>query len=364
MKSYSFLAGFFALMLGLSVLSSQAYALQPGCPEEVMDTIKNHADAKRVESKAHARQVIKQNDNAPGMTCFDRAMTLTSRLGGIFSDVSPTGIIPAANEAVFGTSSFPDFGASTKLVKGLNAVVAPMVQGHTSNFTDSLSQMLGATVSGYMTEFVSSTLDPILDSLSEPLGDLSSAVSDLNSYYTTLQSALNLLGVSMPTVVMTAVAAINAAWSAINSFISSTVAMITNTINSIVSSITDLINSAVSSLVAAATPEGDCSRIAQLWGNGFPSEDFRSLIGSAVERGTPYFSMFEMLSGNIPNSFGTAGESLLEEIFNTSNGDIISRALEDLSPGGKLSTPGILPSWATPPIFGSDATLADIISEM
>lgn len=363
MRNYSFLAAFFALMIGVSAVSSYSFAAEPGCPEEVMDAIKNHADAKRVESKAEARQVIKQNDNAPGMTCFDRAMTLTARLGGIFSDVSPTGIIPAANESVFGTSSFPDFGASTKLVKGLNAVVSPTLQGHVNNFADSLSSALGATVAGYMAEFVSSTLDPILDSLSAPLGDLSSAVSSLNSYYTTLQSALNLLGVSTPTVVMTAVAAINTAWSAINSFISSTVAMITNTINSIVSSITDLINSAVSSLVAAATPEGDCSRIAQLWGNDFP-DGFRSLIGSALERGTPYFTMFEMLSGNIPDSFGIAGDHLMQEIFNDSNSDIISKALQDLMPGGALSGPGILPSWPTPPIFPANATISDIRSQM
>ncbi len=363
MRKHTFLAAFFSMMLGLSVISSQSYALQPGCPQEVMDAIENHAEAKRVESKAAARQVIKQNDNAPGMTCFDRAMTLTSRLGGIFSDVSPTGIIPAANESVFGTSSFPDFGATTKLIKGLDAVVSPTLQGHVTNFADSLSSLLGATVAGYMNEFVSSTLDPILDSIAGPMGTLSGYVADLNSYYSTLQTAMNILGVSMPTVVMTAVAAINAAWSAINSFISGAVAAITNAITSIVNTIVDTINSAVSSLMAAATPEGDCSRIAQLWGNDFP-DGFRSLIGSAVEQGMPYFTMFQMVAGEIPDNMGTPGTHLLQEIFNSSNNSIITNALNDLLPGGALSGPGVLPSWPTPPIFGTDASLTDIISQM
>lgn len=366
MRKYTILAAFFSMMLGFSVVSSQSFALEPGCPQEMMDAIENHAEAKRVESKAHARQVIKQNDNAPGMTCFDRAMTLTARLGGIFSDVSPTGIIPAANESVFGTSSFPDFGATTKLIKGLDAVVSPTLQAHVTNFADSLSAALGATIAGYMNEFVSSTLDPILDSIAGPMGTLSGYVSDLNSYYSTLQTAMNILGVSMPTVVMTAVAAINAAWSAINSFISGAVAAITNVINSIVNTIVDTINSVVSSLVAAATPDGDCSRIAQLWGNEYDPgvAGFRSLVGSGIEMGTPYFTMFQMLTGDIPNTLQDPGTHLLQEIFNTSNSGIIERALEDLT-SGVLSSPGIAPSWPAPPTGLSPlSSITDIISQM
>lgn len=367
MRKNIFLAAFFSMMLGLSVISSQSFALEPGCPPEVKEAMDRHADAKRIESKAHARQVIKQNDNAPGMTCFDRAMTLTSRLGGIFSDVSPTGIIPAANESVFGTSSFPDFGATTKLIKGLDAVVSPTLQGHVTNFADSLSAMLGATIAGYMNEFVNSTIDPILDSIAGPMGTLSGYVADLNSYYSTLQTAMNILGVSMPTVVMTAVAAINAAWSAINSFISGAVAAITNAITSIVNTIVDTINSVATSLLAAATPAGECSYIAQLWGNGEAAvANFRSLVGGGVERGTPYFTMADLISGDIPASFPAAvpTDFLTQEIFNDVNQTILTNLGLDFDAGGILSGPGGHAQWPAPPTLAPNTSIADIISQM
>lgn len=368
MRKYSFLAVFFALLFSLSVTS--AYACQPGCDcDNVLPVMQNAAEAKRLETKAHAREVIKQNDNSVGMTCFDRALMLTAKLGGIFSDVTPGFAMPIGNTNIFGDVSFPDFGASTKLVRGLDAVVSPKMMSHVGNFTDSLSHALGATIAGYLNSFVNSAINSFLGAIAGPMGTIGGYVNDINGYYNTLQSAMNLLGLAMPTAVITAVATINAAWSLINSLISGAVAAITNAINSLVNGIVSLIGDAMNGLMAAMTPDGECSRIAKLWGNGnmpdlgiFP--DWRSLMGGAVERGTPYFTMYEMLTGAIPSTFGTPGTHLMQELTNATNSTIISNALADLLPGGALSGPGVLPSWQTPPLIPISATVDDIISQM
>lgn len=353
------------LGLGLAVTANFAHAQQnPGCPEEAKQAADNHADAKIMESRAHASEILPQNDNSPGMTCFDYAVGLTSRLGNIFSDVAPGGTIPVAAEAIFGTSSFPDYGAqSVKLMKGLDAVVNPTMRGHAVNFADSLSFGLGATVLGYMNEFFDSVVGPVLDSMNAAIGTLAGYVGDFNTYYGMLQTALNLLGVSTPAIVQSAVVGINQAWNLINQLVSNLVAAITNVINTIVDTVMDIISNVITSIMGAATPDGDCSRIAQLWGNDFP-EGFRSLIGSAVERGTPYFTMIQMLTGAIPDSMGQPGPRLILEIFTENNSNIIQRALDDLLPGGVLSGPGMMPSWPPVPTFLPGATSTEIRGEM
>lgn len=361
MRKYGFIALFLAVMMSLSVTS--ANACQPGCDcNEMLPIIGNRADAKRVEGKSEARELIKQNDNSVGMTCFDRALMLTARLGGIFSDVSAMTSLPINNTSVFGTSSFPDFGASTKLVRGLDAVVSPIMQGHVGNFADSISHMLGATVAGYLNGFVNTAINGFLSSISGPMGTLGGYVADINSYYTTLVSAMDLLGLAMPTAVITAVATINAAWSMINSMISGAVAAVTSAINSLVNSIVSMINSAVSSLMAAATPDGECSRIAQLWGNDYiPSlfPEFESLMGSGFEKGMPYVTLFQTLN----NSISGGGADLLQEFGNATNTTFITDALNDLT-GGGLSAPGNIPSWKSFGVLPVTSSVDDVIGQM
>lgn len=360
MRKYGFLALFLALMMGLSVTA--ANACQPGCDcDNVLPLFERRAEAKRAEAKSEARELIKQNDNSVGMTCFDHALMLTSRLGGIFSDVSAMASLPISNTSVFGTSSFPDFGASTKLVRGLDAVVSPIMAGHVPNFTDSLSHMLGATIAGYLNSFVNSAINSFLSSISGPMGDLAGYVSDINSYYNTLVAAMDLLGLAMPTAVITAVATINAAWSMINSMISGAVAAVTSAINSLVNSIVTMINSAISSLVAAATPDGECSRIAQLWGNDYSPpgfvDEFQSLMGAAVEKGMPYFTLYDLLN----NAVSGGGTDLLQELSN--NSGILSQAMNDLTSGG-LSAPGSMPSWKDFDVLPVSSSIDDVIGQM
>jgi len=369
MRKYSFLAVFFTLLFSLSVTA--AYACQPGCDcANIMPVMENRAEAKRLETKAHAREVLKQNDNAPGMTCFDRALMLTAKLGGIFSDVSPGFAMPIGSTNIFGGPvSYPDYGASIKLVRGLDAVVSPTLEGHVVNFTDSLSHALGATIAGYLSAFVSGPIQDFLDSLTAPLGQIAGFVTDINTWYNTLQSAMNLLGLAMPSAVITGVATINMLWGFINGLIGGMLAMVTNLINGLVDAVVALISSALHGLLAVMAPDGECSRIARLYGNGFWADlgifpDWRPLQGGAVERGTPYFTMFQMLTGAIPNTMGTPGLHLIQELTNATNSTIVSNALADIMPGGALSAPGILPSWPTPPLIPVSATVDDIISQM
>lgn len=355
------------LGLGLAVTANFAHAntCAPGCPEEACQAAKNHADAKIVESRSHTAEIIPQNDNAPGMTCFDYGIGMTARLGAIFSDIAPpAGTIPVAAQNIFGPSSFPDYGAkSIKLMQGLDAVVNPTVQAHATNFADSLSAALGATVLGYMNNFFNTLVGPALDAMDGWITQLGDAVGQFNTYYGMLQTALAILGVSTPLVVQSAVTGINQAWNFINQLIANVMSFITNAISTLVDAVMNIISNLITTLMGAAVPEGECSRIAQLWGNDFP-EGFRSLIGSAIERGTPYFTMIQMLSGDIPDSLGAPGQRLLQEIFSDANSNIITNALDDLLPGGVLSGPGMMPSWPSVPIFPPNATPADVRGQM
>src|SRR5690606_15005453 len=93
MRKESFMNSFFAVLLGFSVTAvfsvpAPAYACAPGCDcseDGIEGALERRAEAKRVEHKAQAREHIKMNDNAPGMTCFDRALAMTQQLGNIFS---------------------------------------------------------------------------------------------------------------------------------------------------------------------------------------------------------------------------------------------------------------------------------------
>ena len=368
MRKYGLVAAFLAIVMSLSVTA--ANACQPGCDcANVLPMLENRAEAKRLEDKAHAREVIKQNDNSVGVTCFDRAMMLTARLGGIFSDRAPGGIVPPASESVFGTSSFPDFGAGTKLVKGLDAVVSPTMQGHVGNFTDSLSHALGATIAGYLNNFVSGLIDGFLDDISDAVGDIAGFITTLNTTYNNLQNVMATLGLAMPAVVVTAVASINAAWTIINGALTASITFITNAMTTLVNNIVGMISSALNGLMAAAAPDGECARIAKLWGNGnmpdltiFP--EWRSIVGGAIERGTPYYTIYEMLTGNIPTTpmNGAPGQHLMQELLNAANSSIISNALSDFNT--LLSAPGTLPSWQTPPFIPVTATVDAVIAEM
>gem|GEM_PF-922211 len=395
MKKYSFIALFFALMLGLS--TSVAWSCTPGCSGScaaspivpapqgpaggggsnpanssgnsggILGAMQRRADAKRLEDKATARQHVKQNDNGPGMTCFDRAIAMTQQLGQIFSDVGPGAVMPRSADIFPGGSTYPDMGLSNWLGQGLNSVVSPMLQAHVGNFTDSLSAALGATVANYLNNLVSqplSGLNALVSTFNGPIASINSAMASINGWYATIESILNALGTTMPAAIPGVIATVTGLWNMIQNMITTALSAVMTTVNTIISQISSMISAMISQVMSSFSLGGDCERIAKLWGNGgigIPA-GFRSIIGSALEQGAPYFRLIDMLN----KSIGGGGADLLQEIVsNTSNDAIISRALSDLT-GGMLSGPGnaSMPTWPTPPIFPPNAGTAAIIGSM
>lgn len=374
-RKFSMIALFMAMMTGLSMTAVAAV----GCPGEeeaptnapgggdasnppnasgahggVMGAIERHNDAVRLREKAQTQQHVPQNDNAPGMTCFDRAMAMTQTLGQMFSDVAPTD--PSArNDTVFGTSSYPDMGLTNWLVGGLNDVVLPVVSSHASNFVESISAFLGATEMFTALDDIQQQLNGFIAGFTAPINSINTAMGTFNTYYNTINTLLTALGAVIPQAVVGIVSMINSVWNTVQSFINSIISTIMSAISTVFSTITGFFTSLISNIMAQFTGAGDaiCSRLAQLWGNGFPDENFRALIGSAVQRGTPYFSLFQMFQGTLPDSMGTVGRDLRRELTRDSNAEIISRALADLLPGGMLAAPGSpeMPSWPAVPVF-------------
>ena len=386
------IALFLALMTGLSMTAVAAV----GCPGEgeassnppgggdaanppnasgayggVMGAIGRHGDAVRLREKSQTQQHVYQNDNAPGMTCFDRAMAITQTLGQLFSDVPPTD--PSSrNDTVFGTSSFPDMGLSNWLVDGLNDVVLPVVREHASNFAESISAALGATEIFTALDDIRSQIGGFLTGLTAPINSINTAMGTFNTYYNTINTVLTTLGAVMPQAVVGIVSIINSVWNTVQTFINNIISTIMSVINTVISTVTSFFTSMISNIMSqfSNAADGVCSRIARLWGNGFPSDDFRALIGSAVQRGTPYFTLFQMFQGTLPDYMGGVGRHLRRELSRDTNADIIDRALSDLLPGGMLSGPGSpeMPSWPAVPVFNPASdwqnSWTDLIGQM
>ena len=393
MRKNIWMAAFFALVMGLSTTASYA-ACRPGCsctdpaapggaggsgsnPENsagtqggIMGALERRADAKRLENRAQTRQHVTMNDNGPGMTCFDHALALTQQLGDIFSDVGPGFVPPRSADIFIGGSSFPDMGLSNTLGIGLNDVVSPGLMSHVANFGDSLSNALGATIAGYLNDFAAGILTPLTDAfnaVSGPIDQVNTAMASINGWYSTISSILEVLGGQMPTYIIGVIATVNGLWTLIQDMISTALSAAMTAVTSIISSIQSAISAAITQVTNMFSNLGGegCARIANLWQGDLtlslpaPFNDFRGLVGQAVEVGAPYFTLYQMLTGAI----GGGGSHLLEELGNASNNDIISRALGDIT--GILSGPGSIPSWpAVPPFSPVGTTTTDIISAM
>lgn len=61
----------------------------------VWGVMTRHSEVARIGARGIAR-IVRQNDSGLGLTCFDRALALSARLGGIYTDVPPPNIKPAA----------------------------------------------------------------------------------------------------------------------------------------------------------------------------------------------------------------------------------------------------------------------------
>jgi hypothetical protein len=325
----------------------------------ILGLLENHSNSMRLRDKGYARQIIPQNDNGLGMTCYDRALGLTARMGSIFSDVAPAGGFPGANSTVFKSPIFsPAAGTDKFLLEALNNVMIPQLDQHVNDFTDSLSDNLGATVATGFMAAIMAAFNALLAPITTAIGTLNSAMTTINTLYAAFKTAVRLLsmviGVPFFPVVTGFLTGINLAWTAIKNFITATLNVIQATIRGLVNALLGwLMGSATSMAAASGTGQGECDRIAQLWGNGFPATFMtnagpnweRALTQTGRQGGTPYFSFGDLLSMNPAG----AGANMIQELGNASNSTIVNSVLSDIGVGGGLNRPGNIASWPTSP---------------
>jgi hypothetical protein len=403
-----FIVAVFSFLLASFVTQDSFAAANcpPGCDCEtgpngtgIMGAMENHAEAIRVQDKAIAQQVIKQNDNALGMTCFDRSVGLTSRLGQVFSDKIPEDDtstsdddVPVLNTSVFTAPVYDEnFGVDNALLKELQQVIEPTMEKHVKNFdpqhqpySPPLSAPIGGSSMGFLQGLVTSLIDSIFGQINftNQLSQLSGYIGQFNSYYSTLQTALGLLGTGLPSNITTAVAAVNAAWSAIQS------AILTPASTVISSLISDTFNDMTQNILGDqtslnnVTAQRPCSRIDRMWSpdpmdnllnTGLSSTDepiYKSLTASGPEKGVPYLSVKELLEADATQLNNLhAHTSFLQAISNNAGNDsVLEKALDDINPiggiiGGPSTTPGAL--WQTAPWFpANSASTSDVINAM
>lgn len=309
----------------------------------ILGAADRHADAVAVRNSAYNRQITKQNDDAPLMTCFDRALGLTSRLGLMFSDKAPEWSVPAANTQVFGSVSHPDIGLRVTLGNALRETITDSVLGISPSFADSLSYALSDGPIDAISTWVYDGLYDLIDTLMEPIDQLGEIIAQFNDYVGDIYRYFEMFNIVFPIAIQGLVGSINAIWQMINEYIDTAISTVMNFINTLINNIQNFINSAVTSILEHVTgPDGECARFSKLWGNGFP-EDFRGLTGTGTERGAPYMTVLSMIGGAVRGLGGDdPGQYLLQEINNAANSGILRRALEDISEGdnGVLARPG------------------------
>lgn len=347
----------FAGMLALLSVTAVHAATVPGCNKEVHDAQKNQADAMRVRDKAYSREIIKRNDPALGMTCFDQAMGITGRLGGIFSDVFTPSLASIANTNVFSGADtatslinmFTKGGTGNLLINNLNNVITPTLNEFLNDFTGTLSQILGTTIGNFLNTIVGS-INTALSAINTYVGTITGTISSIVTFINNIQTIANQLSIALPQAVIIAITTtLKAIQSALNAAMSALMAAVNAAISAIMSGVMALINS----LTNIA-----CDRIADLWADGNPTGGAESVEGNGIEFDTPYYTYDDLLAG----SPAGAGPDLLDELGNTFNAGVLSAALSDLT--SKLNAPCNIKSWKTPPIFPPASTTSAIIGLM
>jgi hypothetical protein len=362
---------FAAMMTLVSVTSAQAVTPctpRPGCSCDFLNAAENHANAIRVRDKAIFRQTVKQPDNTMGMTCFDHTLVLSSRLGQVFSDTAPGATWPAANlknwdptgavnEEVYdpgaGVGTNPATGQNKALSAQYGHVFGGEVTNHSSQFVDSLSAWLGATLLSYLNGFLSG-LNGIFSAINGFVSNLNSAFNTMIGYINTIQSILDQLGAALPSAVIALVAAVQAAWTVIQNFISATITAIQTTISNAVNAIAGMVQGVLGSLLQFMSSPGTdpCARVKRLWNPASISSQilgalgvpgFRPIEGGGIEQGTPYFDFANLVNGTFNSGDGTAyvmgaASDLTDELANTLNQPLLTAALNDLAAAGILGS--------------------------
>jgi hypothetical protein len=387
LKKTLMIAAFTGLLGMLSVTAVYAGDCKPGCycPAAgtagpggsanyggVLGAMEDRANAIRVRDRGYKRELSKQTDNSVGMTCMDHGLALTSRLGQLFSDKTPTGFVAGNNRRVFGASTYPGFGADQWLATALRVTVNGSMANHATNFPFSLSAIIGATILNFFGGFMG-TINGFISNIQSFMATLQTYVNTFNNLVTALQTIITMLNGSTPTWILALVTAINAAWSAISNFINTMIGAVQSAITAVMTTISNFIMGVMGSLTNFSGPTGECSRIQQLWGNQQPAMFFtgavRALTGTSIETGTQYLNFRQLLGGSpMPggmtpaNALDILGE--LNPATTPNNSSFINRALNNINAGGSLNAPGNMLPWKIPTVYAPGTAAATIIGAM
>ncbi len=207
----------------------------PNAPDGgFMGVVEKQNDAYRVRDQAIVSQKMKKNSTSLGITCFDKAMALTSRLGALFSDGFPINA-GAENNTIFGngqslygnsSSSNPDdpMGVADKFGGGIAAIInggnlgsgdgdggilSEFMGGGTggssnTNFTGSLSDQMGYTISTALNDLLSTVsnaignivggINGVLSQIQNTIGQVQGLVSQVQNAFSTVDGYLNSTG--------------------------------------------------------------------------------------------------------------------------------------------------------------------------
>jgi hypothetical protein len=328
----------------------------------VLGAMEDHSAAARVRDKAYSRQIIKQNDNALSMTCFDKSLIQSSKMGQIFSDILPSDM-PIANNTVFGPSTYPDANADSLLIKNISNVLDGPMRNHAGNFPHSLSAPFGWAGLDFLDGFMG-PINTIIGNIGGITGGMMGQAGSYSSTWGSFQSLIDALSALFPIVLPAALsnilAVLNSLLSQVNSAMGALGGQMT-ALNGILGSF-DIAGGALN-------PDDPCRAMSKIWGGGgsiLPA-GFKSIIGSGSEGNTPYASFRDFLN---PGSLGLdSGSGMLAELQNGNNSEIMDRARKLFDPvaGGILSGPGATPAspWSAPPVAPAlTATTTEVINLM
>lgn len=363
-----------ALFFAASGLSAASVYAAPGCPagcdcprdpegnfstQGIMGQMEAFGEAERVKDKAQAQQIIKQPDNSPGLTCFDRQLALTAKLGNIFSDNFPANMPPFSNifrrpAATEIPWNYEKAGMDQMLAKGLKNVLTGtdqnpgLLQRHAQNFTSSLSFDLGATNQlNFMNTLAASLFDPAtgaLDSIfantnsyfDQIFGTPNGAFAQLNTLIsgvsqgqlaTTVTSIAGAVGLAGVVSAINSVNQVlnqietyrtqfnqayynaqNTAYGYVNGIAASANSLLGNYAGRVLGGLFGALGLNSDSMLGHDGAEA-CDRMAKLWGDkpaNWPGGISKAITGIGGDKGVPYFRLQDMLGGLQPD--GTLGQ--------------------------------------------------------
>lgn len=359
MKKAAAIVLFAGLMSVLSATSVYAQAT-PGCDDTVKEILDNHSEAMTVRDKSLYRGIAPPPDPSSGMSCMDKAMGMTSRLGSLFSDNFDGGLTGIVNTAVFTAGGdtaaslanmFMRSGQGNLLISNLNGVVAPTLNQFLGNFSGGLGGVLGA----YIGNFLDSIMGPIngaLASINTYISTVTGTINTVMGYISQIQTIANQLGTALPQAVVLSVTNL---LQTVQSTLQGAMAAVTGAINSAM----QLIMQGIMSLIASST-NMVCDRIGLLWNDGDPTSGAKSIEGNGITEDVPYFTFRELVSNTVPGLNPTS--AMADELNNASNVAALNRAMADLTT--RLNAPCQIRTWKTPPVVTAGTTVTALIGMM